>query len=78
MVGSIKGISYKEINKIYKSLPIYSKKDIKLSAIDITKILQREPGNYLSDILRDIEKKIVTLEIENDYDSLVSYVKNNY
>lgn len=78
VVGSIKEISYREINKIYKSLPIYSKKDIKLSAIDITKILQREPGNYLSDILSDIEKRIVTLEIENDYDSLVSYVKNNY
>lgn len=78
VVGSIKGISYREINKIYKNLPIYSKRDIKLTAMDITKILQREPGNYLSDILADIEKRIVTLEIENDYDSLVSYVKNNY
>lgn len=78
VVGSIKGISYREINKIYKNLPIYSKRDIKLTAMDITKILQREPGNYLSDILADIEKRIVTLKIENDYDSLVSYVKNNY
>lgn len=78
VVGSIKGISYREINKIYKNLPIYSKKDIKLSAMDITRILQREPGNYLSDILLDIENKIVIGDINNDYDSLSSYVKDNY
>lgn len=78
VVGSIKGISYREINKIYKNLPIYSKKDIKLSAMDIIKLLKREPGNYLSDILSDIERKIVIGDINNNYDSLANYVINNY
>lgn len=78
VVGSIKGISYKEINKIYKNLPIYSKKDINIKAMDITKILNREPGNYLSDILLDIENKIILGDISNEYDSIAKYVKNHY
>jgi len=78
VVGSIKGVSSKEINKIYKSLPIYSKKDINIKAIDIANILEREPGGYLSDILDDIEKKIINMDIDNEYDSIVCYIKNNY
>jgi len=78
VVGSIKGVSYKEINSIYEKLPIYSKSDINIKAMDIAKILDKEPGNYLSDILNDIEKKIINEDIENNYDSLCDYVKNNY
>jgi len=78
VVGSIKGVSYKEINSIYEKLPITSKKDIKISAMDIAKILRKEPGNYLKDILIDIEKKILDLKIDNDYDNLCKYVKKNY
>ena len=78
VVGSIKGISYKEINKIYEGLPIYSKKDININAIDIAKVLEREPGNYISDIYLDLEKKIINLEIDNEYDCLLEYIRNNY
>lgn len=78
VVGSIKGISYKKINNIYKNLVIYSKNDINIKPMDIAKILNREPGNYLSDIMLDIEKKIINLEVNNDYDSLCEYVRNNY
>lgn len=78
VVGSIKGISYKEINKMYKELVIYSKKDINIKAIDIVNILGKEPGNYLSDIYLDLEKKIINLEIDNEYNSLSEYLRNNY
>lgn len=78
VVGSIKGVSYREINKIYKNLPIYSKNDINIKAMDITKILKKEPGNYLSDIFLNIENKVIDGEIKNDYDSLVEYIKSNY
>ena len=78
VVGSINGISYKDINNIYENLVIYSLKDIKINAMDIAKILDREPGNYLKEILEDIEKRIVNLEVENDYDSLCKYIKDNY
>jgi len=78
VVGSIKGISYKEINKIYKNLPIYSKKDIDIKAMDIAKVLNKKPGDYLSDIFMDVEKKILIGEIDNKYDLIVEYIKNNY
>ena len=78
VVGSIKGISYKKINNIYKNLEIYSKKDININANDIIKILNREPGNYLKEILSDIEVKIINGEVNNEYDSLSNYVKSKY
>ena len=78
VVGSIKGISYKKINDIYKNLPIYTKKDINICANDIIKILNREPGDYLGDILIDIEKLIVDGKIDNDKETLCEYIRNNY
>ena len=78
VVGSIKGISYKKINKIYEELPIYSKKDINIKAMDIAKILNRDPGDYLSDILLDIEREIIMGNINNEYDDIVKYIENNY
>ena len=78
VVGSIKGVSYKKVNNIYNNLPIYSKKDIDIKAMDISNILNREPGDYLSEILIDIEKKIIDGEIDNKYDNIANYVRNNY
>ena len=78
VVGSIKGVNFKEINKIYKNLPIHSRKDICIGVMDIAKILNRKPDNYLSNILFDIESKIIASDISNDYDVLIEYVKNNY
>ena len=78
VVGSIKGISYKDINNIYGDLPIHSKNDINIKAMDIAKILNREPGNYLSDILVDIEREIIMGNIDNDYENISKYVLDNY
>ena len=78
VVGSIKGISYKKINNMYKNLVIYSRKDINISGGDIANVLGREPGNYIKDIMDDIEKKIIMGEIDNNKDNLIEYVKNNY
>lgn len=78
VVGSIKGISYKEINDIYSNLVIYSRKDIKIGGMDIANALKREPGNYLREIFDDIERKIIGLEIDNKYEDIIDYVKKNY
>ena len=78
VVGSIKNISYKKINDIYKNLVIYSKKDIVLSASDIANYLNRKPGNYLKEIIADIEEKIVMGELNNNKEELVKYVVARY
>lgn len=78
VVGSIRKISYKKINNIYKKLPIYSKKDICINGMEIANILHTKPGNYLSDIINDIEKKIINMELENKEDVLIEYIINTY
>ena len=78
VTGSIMGISYKKINDIYKELPIYSRKEIVINGSDIAKILNKEVGNYLKDIINDIEKKIIYKEIKNDYNELSNYIIKKY
>jgi len=46
--------------------------------MDIANILNREPGNYLSDIFNDIEMKIVNNEIDNVYEEIRDYILKNY
>ncbi len=78
VVGSIRGINYKDINDIYNNLPIYSRKDIVLSAGDIAYILDRDPGNYLKEILDDIENKIIIGELDNVKEELETYIRKAY
>ena len=78
VVGSIKGISYQEINRIYHDLPISSKKDIAVNAIDISKALKKEPGSYIKEIFEDIEEKIVTLKLPNEKNKILNYITKNY
>jgi len=47
-----------KINKIHEKLPITSKKEIAISPMEISKILNKNPGNYLKEITQDIERKI--------------------
>ena len=78
VVGNIKGISYKKINNIYHNLPIHSKKDIQINAIDIADSLNRKPGTYIKAIFDDIEEKIITSKLPNNHSILHDYIINNY
>ena len=77
-MGSIKNVSYQEINHIYHSLPIYSKKDIAIDALDISKTLNKKPGSYIKEIFTDLEEKIVTATLSNEKRVLINYIKKNY
>ena len=78
VVGSINNISYKDINNIYNNLVIHSRKDIVINGKDIALILNRGFGNYIKDIINDIEKKIIYGELDNEYDILKKYILDNY
>lgn len=78
VVANILGISYKEVNEIYKNLAINSVRDIDISALDIASTLGKEPGNYISLVLADLEEKIVLGEIDNNKDKIIKYIKNKY
>ena len=76
--ADIKGISKRKINKMYSLLPIKSKKEIEINAVDIAKILSKEPGKYIKEIINDIEKNILNNKLNNNYEEIKKYIINNY
>lgn len=77
-VGEIFNISKKEILDMYDNLKIYSKDDIDITILEISKILKIEPCKKVKDILSDIEYKILSDELENKKDILVKYINDYY
>lgn len=78
VVGSIKGISYKDINDIYHDLVITSRRDIDIKAMDIANALNSKPGKYISDIFNEIEYLIVMKKIKNNKEDIIRYIKKKY
>ncbi len=78
VAASRKGISKKEVTARYNALPIHSRSDIVLSGQEIASLLNKKPGGYLRDIYRDLEDKILSLELANEKEALVQYVVQQY
>lgn len=78
VVGSIRGISYKEVNDMYSSLVISSRKDIDISAKEIAKCLRSNPGSYIGKVMDDIEERIVLGKLVNDKEKIMKYIEKFY
>lgn len=78
VVADIKGMDRKIATQTYNNLSIKCRSDIVINGSDIMKLLNRNSGEYLRQILDDIEQKIVMNELENDKQLLEKYVLNNY
>lgn len=74
----IKNLSKRKLNKMQSELPIQTRKDINIHGNEISKILNKEPGKYIKDIIEDIEKKILYNKLDNDYDKIKKYIIDNY
>lgn len=68
----------KKINEVYSCMPIHSKNDIVLKPEAICKLLNKEPGKFLKNIINDLENKILDETLENDENNLQEYITNNY
>ena len=77
VAGEILNIDKKEINKLYKSLPIHTKKDINIKASDIVKILEIDYSKKVSIILKDIENLIINGKIRNKTSDIEKYIKEH-
>lgn len=66
------------LNKIYQQLPIHTSKEIKIETTEIAKLLNKKPGNYLKEIITDIEKRIIYQELDNEKEKIKQYILNNY
>ncbi len=78
VVYDIKGQDKKRITNIYSKMPIYTVNEIDMPPMEIAKILNKEPGGYLKDIIADLEKEIINNDLKNDYESLKKYIIDNY
>lgn len=78
VVADIKGIDRKEVTKLYNDLAIKCRSDIVINGRDIMELLNRASGEYLKEILVDVEKKIVIGELENEKEVLEKYILNYY
>ena len=78
VVYQIKKENISTLNKIYHDLPIRSSKDIKINGNDIAKLLNKEPGNYLKEIMVDLEKQIIYNNLPNNKEELESYIEKKY
>lgn len=78
VVADIKGLDKRIITKTYNDLPIKCRSDIKINGMDIMKLLNRKPGNYLREILDDMEEKILNNNLMNDREALKSYLLKYY
>lgn len=74
LVAELNDIDKALLTKIYSEMPIHSKLDINLKPVEICEILNKEPGDFLRELIKDLEDKILTGELENDKEKLKKYV----
>ena len=56
----------------------HNQKEIELKPADIPTILNKEPDNYIKEIMQDIEKQIIYSKLENNYNSIREYILKKY
>ncbi len=78
IVADIKKIDRKKVTKMYQDLPIKCRTDILINGRDIMKLLARQPGGYLKEILIDIERQILIGKLENKKEILEKYILDHY
>lgn len=78
VASNLKGINKKDVTYIYDNLPIKSKEEINISALEIANLLNKEPSSYLKDIIKDIETNIILGNINNNKSDLINYILNKY
>ena len=78
IAAEILGINKNIIVRLDRILPIHSKNEINITSEEIIKLLNKEPGTWLSRLYEDLEVKIVNLKLKNDKDKLKEYILKNY
>ncbi|MCI8346887.1 MAG: CCA tRNA nucleotidyltransferase [Bacilli bacterium] len=78
VAGAIKGIDKKKITEAYNNLKIHSKKELEITSEEIMELLKKEPGEYLTEIYKDIENKILYGILDNQNDVIKNYILQEY
>lgn len=76
--ADIKGISKRKLNTKYQSLSITSRKDISITGEQISEVLNKKPGEYIKEIMEDLEDNILNNQLNNNYEEIKSYIIEKY
>ncbi len=68
------GVSNKEVNELYKNLPIKNVKDINISISEICSILEIVPCKKIKEIQLILVSKILSGELNNEYYEIKSFI----
>lgn len=74
IAGEIQGIDRGLIVAKYNNLPIFNKKDIKMSVLEICSILNKEPGEFVKDVLNQIENAILDGKLANQKETITTFL----
>lgn len=74
IAGEILGIDYKNINRMYKNIPIKSRKDIKISLQSIVK-LNNNCYNKINEIYERLEINILNGNLKNKNKDIVKFLR---
>lgn len=74
VAGQILGVDKFKINKMYKSLPIHSSKDIKVEMNEIVTLTNLE-GKKLGEFIEELIYNILTKKVKNTKKGIYSYIK---
>ena len=78
VVCDIKGLDKKDITRDYNGLGIHDRSDLDITSEEIMNILDKGPGEYLTDIYNDLVTKVVYNELKNENSILKDYIISKY
>ena len=78
VAGTIKNVDIKNITESYNNLAIHGRKELDITSEEIMSILNRTPGEYMSDIYADIEREVLYKRLVNEKSILTKYILEHY
>lgn len=78
VAGNIKNIDIKAITESYNNLAIHGRKELDITSNDIMNLLNKEPGEYMSEVYNDIETEVLYNRLSNDKSSISKYIIGKY
>ena len=78
VAGEILSIPKKEIMDNYRDMPIHKRSDIVIDSYDLMNYLKIEDGPIISKLWKELESKLLNLEVNNSKEELLNLAKKIY
>ena len=78
VAGEILSIPKKEIMDKYEAMPIHKRSDIVIDSYDLINYLKIEDGPIISKLWKELEIKLLNLEVNNNKEELLNLAKKIY